>query len=383
MLSQRLDPTTVDKRSALRRAVIRSASAAILEEAPLSLLDPRGMIFDRSPSGTLTLRVRGTGSSSVLVQESGSNTSLDLMGARWEVFPIQEDDGLPGRRLLRNGAEGLQDLVALPGPLNCSIVTHRLGRRAVIRVCTADFKTTRYVKLLNTKAYRKAINVFSSLEGPVTHLVVQPRTADKQNAALVFDEVQGSSLHDRLWAGDAVYLKSLARSLSVFASVPPLAASRLRDIESERASALRALSDSETLHTEFSELQEALGELSPFELPGSALLHGDLHDKQVFLHGSAVRFIDAEGIAQGSPLIDIVNLAEHLRLRDRQGCVGAASLAIRLEAATGLDSRDPTIRVLRAVTRARLAGVYGRRPWWWDLAETLAVDAMSLLREFR
>ena len=382
MNGPRLHVSGIDK-SSVRNAIINSATAAVRNMAPLSLIDPRGMIFDRSPSGPLTLRVRGNGCSYVLVRPSGMKAFEGLEIGGWEAIPLPADDDLPGSVLLRNNADGLQDLVALPGPLDCSVVTHRLGRRAVLRISTVDGTRTRFVKLMSSKAYRKAERVFASLRGTAGDLVVRPSRSAERFAAFVFEEVEGASLHDALWAGDPLDLENLVRVLASFSSTRLQGVARRRDLQSERASALRALDGAELFREEFAPLQEILFGLSLPDLPGSGLLHGDLHDKQVFLDGSALRFIDADGLSCGSPVIDIINLAEHFRLRGWQGCSRGPALAAGLEEDAGLDFRDPATRMLRAVTRARLAGVYSKRPWWWDLAAQLATDATALLREFR
>ena len=113
-----------------RRAIIRSATAAVHEEAPLSVIDPRGMIFDLNPSGLLTLRVRSEGTSFVLIAAQRAADGP----ARWRVLPLDRDEGLPGSALLRDGGAGLREVVQLSGALRCAILTHRLGRRAVLRV---------------------------------------------------------------------------------------------------------------------------------------------------------------------------------------------------------------------------------------------------------
>lgn len=51
----------------------------------------------------------------------------------------------------------------------------------------------------------------------------------------------------------------------------------------------------------------------------AAVTHGDLHDKNVFLHTHHVGLIDLDSVAWGAPEDDIANLAVHLQLRALQG----------------------------------------------------------------
>jgi len=47
-------------------------------------------------------------------------------------------------------------------------------------------------------------------------------------------------------------------------------------------------------------------------------VHGDLHDKNIFVGSSGVRFIDLDGLGCGGAEIDLGNLAAHLQLRAMQ-----------------------------------------------------------------
>lgn len=362
-----------------RRAFIRSAAAAIREVAPLSVIDPRGIIFDPTRSGSATLRVRGEGASHVLVPLTPGPVDEST---RWRVVPLEEDAELPGTALLRDGASGLQELCGIPGPLRWSVLTHRLGRRAVLRVSGEGVGRCRYVKLLTPKAYGRALRSFSALHEGARRRTAVPVVADESLSALVFDEVPGVSVHDSLWVGDPIDVKRVLAGVAAFASREPDGSLPRRDLATERASALRALELSGRIQGTPAPLEELLRATWRMpDLPGKSLLHGDLHDKQLFVDGRDLHFIDAEGVARGSPFIDLINLSEHFRLRGAQGCPGGPALAARLESEAGVEPGDPGVRVLRGLTRARLAGIYGCRPWWWGMAAGLAGEAASLLAE--
>lgn len=364
----------VDRR---RRAIVRAAVAAVRREAPLNVIDPRGIIFDRAPSGLTTLRVRGGGASHVLVPAGEGAWS----GGPWRVLPLRDDEALPGARLTEDGHAGLAVLTGLRGRLRVSTLTHRLGRRAVLRVSEEATGRCRFVKLLSRKAFRRATRAYAALDRDIRSFVAAPVLPDSEACALVFDDVGGTSVHDALWAGEGPDPAAIVRGMRAFAACEPPADLPRRDLARERAAALKSLAlAGEHLRT-LGTLEEAVRATEPGEPDGTDLLHGDLHDKQLFTGDCGLRLIDAEGVARGPAAIDLVNLAEHLRLRGAQGCARGPEVAARLESEAGLDAGSPVVRVLRGLTRARLAGVYGRRPWWWRLAGTLAAAAAAALEE--
>lgn len=100
---------------------------------------------------------------------------------------------------------------------------------------------------------------------------------------------------------------------------------------------------------------------------GSALLHRDLHDKQVLLDGLSVGLLDFDLAAVGEPALDLANLLVHLELRALQGrCSTQRASAC---ATAVLDGYRPAFAGWRRrtaaymfTTRIRLACVYAFRP---------------------
>ncbi|MEZ4422014.1 MAG: hypothetical protein R3E98_01280 [Gemmatimonadota bacterium] len=376
MLKTKTDPAL--DHGPLRRTIIRSAADAVQATAPLDVIDPRGMIFDRAPDDQWTLRVRGSDRQRVLGLGSGPQVWDRADRFAWTELPLDEDDALPGRRL-PGDPHALGDLLGTAEAVDVAPVTYRRGRRAVLRVVERSSGRTHYVKLLSRKAWRKADRALQTARSLQADAVLQPRVAEPSRALLVFDALQMGSLHDRLWAGERVDLEPLLEGMRRFAALTAPVDLPRRDLETERSAAARQLRTSLDFLPALGSLLAAVERVEPLRLPGDGLVHGDLHDKQIFLSGDRLRLIDAESLASGSPLLDVVNLAEHLRLRGLQGCEGAPGAAERLWRQAALDPADPAIRQLRGLVRARLAAVYARRPWWWDLALEIARDAGDLL----
>jgi streptomycin 6-kinase len=69
-------------------------------------------------------------------------------------------------------------------------------------------------------------------------------------------------------------------------------------------------------------LRQALLRRQPITLPRLALVHGDLHSKNILLRAGRVWLIDFDRVTRGDPLADIASLAAELLYRD---CVAARS----------------------------------------------------------
>jgi len=114
--------------------------------------------------------------------------------------------------------------------------------------------------------------------------------------------------------------------------------------------------------------------------PRPALVHRDLHDKQIVLAAAEpVGLLDLDLAAYGDPALDLANLLAHLDLRFRQGRCSQRRAA--LCAAALLEGYSPDADLVRrlapylAVTRLRLAGVYSFRPAPAGLVAGLIRDA--------
>jgi Ser/Thr protein kinase RdoA (MazF antagonist) len=116
-----------------------------------------------------------------------------------------------------------------------------------------------------------------------------------------------------------------------------------------------------------------LEELAALPPVSPAILHRDLHDKQVFVDDAGrVGLIDLDTLTHGDPGIDVANLLAHVDLRSRQ--TGIAHDRVRAALLDGYDpppSWDARLRACEQAVRLRLACVYAFRPRWAGLAAGL------------
>lgn len=293
------------------------------------------------------------GSSHLLVQHSGADRKLPVL-----------------RRVLsRDGAE---------------LVAHRPERRAVVRV-----SPTRYVKVVRSG---RATDVVAPL------LLVRPDTlripevvhADSRRGLVTVTAVPGRTLLECLRDPHADGEQLLADIKQVGASIrqlhghPRTLSRRVHDRAVDIAAAhqwLAGATDHGLLRPETWEglLDRAVAQLPP-PPPRMALLHRDLHDKQIVLAAAErVGLLDLDLATHGDPAVDLANLLTHLDLRFRQGHCSAQRAAGCSAALLEGYSPDPAlVRRLApyvAITRLRLAGLYSFRPAPAGLVAGLLRDA--------
>ena len=114
-------------------------------------------------------------------------------------------------------------------------------------------------------------------------------------------------------------------------------------------------------------LQAVADTLPSVDPTGTALVHTDLHDKNIMLTDCSVHFIDLDGLAVGAPEIDVVNLGVHLELRALQaGDDPARGRRHFDELLTAYDTQRPldctVVAAIEQHTWFRLACLYLCRP---------------------
>lgn len=107
---------------------------------------------------------------------------------------------------------------------------------------------------------------------------------------------------------------------------------------------------------------------TPPAAPALRVIHRDLHDGQLLLttgpdgrfHPAGVGLLDFDLVAAGDPALDLANLIEHLRLRERQGVLLNAKSAVEALLDGYGPDQDVHDRVIpyRALTARRLAALY-------------------------
>jgi hypothetical protein len=301
---------------------------------------------------------------------------MDALTGQITLHRLGEDPRLPG--LART-------LAAHPG---ARIVSLRPGKRAVVRI-DADGRPDRFVKIVRPgRAARllSAIEQANAFDGPFRTAPVLAADED----TVTFAALEGTTLHAPLPLEDGSWRRAWQDVLEAWtttrdrAGEPPAGAAlhgpaaeaevlrtwqdRVRDID-PGGTAVRERAVGAAL--------EDLAALPAPHLP--ALLHRDLHDKQVLhLPGQRPGLLDVDTACWGDPALDLGNLRAHARWRELQGLWSAAHAE---ELRDQIDRTAHLAGISRAAvttyersTLARLTCVYALRPRWRTHARTLAAE---------
>lgn len=293
------------------------------------------------------------GGSHLLVQHSGADRKMPVL-----------------RRVLsRDGAE---------------LVAHRPERRAVVKV-----SPERYVKVVRSGRTTDVVAPLL-LVRPDTLRIPQVVSADSRRGLVTVTAVPGRTLLECMCDPDADDDQLVADMVQVGASIQqlhthPRALSRpVHDRAVDIAAARRWLAAATDHGMLLRETWEGLLDRVAAQLPAPpsqlALLHRDLHDKQIVLAtDERVGLLDLDLATHGDPAVDLANLLTHLDLRFRQGrCSARRSAQCSAALLEGYAPDPAVVRRLAphmAMTRMRLAGIYSFRPAPAGLVAGLLRDA--------
>lgn len=285
---------------------------------------------------------------------------------------------VPGGLLLQPGGadrklRAVRRIAKAPG---AGVVAHRPEKRAVVRLAPSHAATT-YVKVVRPRRLDRTLSGARLTIGGVT--TAQVRAVDEQLGTVTFAELPGRTLFDLLAdptvtdsrlekVGNAVGVA--VRRLHTAVAGPTLPT---HDADAELAVARRWVGLATDHHllgaraADVDRLLAAAEDLLAGPAGTAALLHRDLHDKQLLIDGTDVGMLDFDLAALGDPALDLANLLTHLDLRARQQRCPAARA--QLCAAAVRDGYGPVPPVwqrrmagYQLATRVRLACVYAFRP---------------------
>lgn len=294
---------------------------------------------------------------------------------------------LSGRHLLvqHHGAD--RKLPALRHVLSgdgAVLVAHRPERRAVVRV-----GATRYVKVVRPGRTADVVAPLL-LVRPDTLRIPEVVTVDDRRGLVSVDAVPGRTLLEHLGDPHADDEQLVDSVMQVGASIrrlhahAPQLSRPVHDGAVDVTAAQRWLAGA-TEHGllrpgTWERVLDRVAARVPVPPTRLALLHRDLHDKQIVLAAAEpVGLLDLDLAAYGDPAMDLANLLTHLDLRFRQGHCSARRAA-RCSAAL-LEGYSPDPALVRrlapyvAITRLRLAGLYSFRPAPEGLVAGLMRDA--------
>lgn len=304
-------------------------------------------------------------------------------GPRWPGRIVGDDGrliyGHYDRDLKRFVATSPEQDRALPGLARAlsrgKLVAYRPGRRAVVRCRTDDevrfIKLMRPGRLTRVLSHHLAANAVGTATKPPFPVFPMLLEVDPASGALTFSELQGASLHCVLsnssTATDA-RIEAVAQSIAALhrAAIPSenfLASSVGRSLP-EWVDLVRV--HDAGFAKQCQGALRAVGELPrPSMRPG--LVHGDLHDRNIFLCERGVALLDLDDFGIGDPLEEIGNLMAHFVLR-------------ALQAGENVDAAEPTMQGFLDCYR-RYGGIAPPRPVAAAIARTMI--RLACLYRFR
>jgi hypothetical protein len=314
-----------------------------------------------------------------MVRTTGAAPRAFVLGTSGveELLPAADPE-LPAAHLFEKKSRMLRALApALPDAEEARLVAWRPGKRAVVRVRAAS--GTWFVKFLDRKTWRRAERTFARLaHAPLPLVFARASALLPEHHAYVAPGAPGTCLRDLLAGAATTDWTLLDAAVRALQATPIDGEGPRIDFASARDAGVRMLQKGAVLLPELAPLAARLAALQPPATVRAGFVHGDLHDRQLFLTADRVHLIDLEGVGHGDATFDLVNLAEQARLRALQqsGADDGICAAMLDRFALADEAR------LRwgICVRARLCGVYALRPRWGTLTARLAseVDAMLL-----
>ena len=307
--------------------------------------------------------------------------AYSLRAGRLRELCASEDGKLPGAALVADEA-GLHAFLQphLGAVHRVELVAWRPGRRAVLRVHAAD--RVAYLKLLDRGSFTEAERVFASLHNrPGSLQLALPLLVDPEHCMHLVDAVEGIALRELVARGKAPW-ERVVSAVRELATVDASGSPVVHGFDTARDAAVRMLEKGLAMDPSLADLAAAVATTTCAPPEQVGCVHGDLHDKQLFLGPVAAVLIDLESTGRGDVRFDQANLAEHLRLRSLQQSGSDDGRGARLLDQLGFGP-GPSRSAFLAVVRARLCGVYALRPRWKSLVHRLRDETLSLIESSR
>lgn len=279
----------------------------------------------------------------------------------------------------------LRGLTALLRSQNSQLLSHRPGKRAIVRWLGEN--PPHYCKLFASgRAFRRAVQNFEHAHHAAEGLAEGFRTPAiqrslKHSQTLILTAVVGTSLHEQLRQctldlNDARRIGWALRTLQAMPSAPHL---REHGPDDEARILTTWMQHLATYMPEWAERMMPHCDTITAHLRGCesqmVLAHRDLHDKQILISpDQQPGFIDFDTLAMADPALDPANLLAHLELRQIQGiCSQDVRLATAHAVLQGYGSSHPPkpFQTYLDAARLRLACVYGFRPRWQCVMDPL------------
>ncbi|MFT0848555.1 phosphotransferase [Actinomycetaceae bacterium L2_0104] len=299
-----------------------------------------------------------------------------LRGAYWNGIEMKAME--EGSDLL------LPQLVEVLGKHGGEVVSHRPGRRAVVRT-----RANTYVKVVRP-GRSGAILAGIERARPFAHTFRTPRVLGHDESTVTFSAVPGRSLHSGAHWSPVAWKLAWAGTLDAWSRATAFVAmdAPVHDATAEAVVLASWVSKVAAVEPDAAEeisrvAAVAMEALLALPTPSTVTpIHRDLHDKQLIWDPEAgPGMIDLDTVCRGDPAIDLGNLGAHVRLRHAQGIWDArqsdtVSALIEGEGRARGIPRAHIVAYERA-TLVRLACIYAFRPRWRHLTPILLNKART------
>ena len=243
------------------------------------------------------------------------------------------DAKLPGLRLLHDPLWSRERLAALglDPASTVTLVAHRLGKRAVLRITGAH--GTHYARLRavtsgsGRQAYDRHLALYTALDGAEQLAIPRPLGFDPELGLALFDSLPGTPPAFRGLDGYravASVMRAVALLQSLTLPAPThTAADELALLDGWASRVRHFLPDLSPLIA--APLARLHDQSSTLRSHPPVLCHRDLHEGQILLHAGRTGLLDFDTLRLGDPALDAGNLQAHLILASlRDGRSGAA-----------------------------------------------------------
>ncbi len=194
------------------------------------------------------------------------------------------------------------------------LVGYRVGRRAV--VATADS----YIKVIRPQRVESLARIHRWMASSGSGFATPRLLSIDPTGSLELELIEGDSLHSLLRRPTIgrnvdVAIEQVATALAALHETPPPAwlPAALPD-DPQRWLEIVNAAEPQASHA----LARVAADLPPRPVTQTSVIHGDLHDKNVFHRTDGAGLIDLDGVGRGVAEDDVANLAVHLRLRSLQ-----------------------------------------------------------------
>lgn len=251
------------------------------------------------------------------------------------VWAFPDDPALPGLAAAADADLVRRRLRPRPASVTLEPLRYRPRRRAVLRY-RLDGDRVLFAKVVTPGRGRRLLALTDALRGTGLRLALP--TGRVAPGALVLPLLPGVSLRDLLLTGGPLPSPDRVAALSVELhrrSSPALPSAELtfhRTAVRRRVDPATALCAARVVARLLpaegcaaGRVAEAvIGWAEESEPPEEWIVHGDLYENQVLVHGDSLGLIDLDDLGPGDPLLDAANFSAHLLVLGASGSLGAA-----------------------------------------------------------